>query len=127
MFRLILRPHHLLCIQKFTGHGYSPEFTAGMTETVQTLRGRPETAVTLVCGADVLCAHCPHCKDGCCASAEKTAAMDSAVLAVIGQSAGEWRTLSDKARRQILQTDRFQTICGSCQWFGLCCETEVFS
>ena len=45
-----LRPHHLLCIQKFTGHGYSADFTAHMTAVVSELAENPETAVTLAKG-----------------------------------------------------------------------------
>ena len=51
-----LRPHHALCIQKFTGHGYDEKFTAHMTGTVKVLRDRPETPVELVSGCDDLCA-----------------------------------------------------------------------
>jgi len=36
-----LRPHHLLCIQKFTGHGYSPSFTAHMHALTASLRQSP--------------------------------------------------------------------------------------
>ena len=45
-----LRPHHLLCIQKFTGHGHSADFTAHMTAVVSELAENPETAVTLAKG-----------------------------------------------------------------------------
>ena len=36
-----LRPHHLLCIQKFTGHGYDEPFTQHMTSIVSALKSHP--------------------------------------------------------------------------------------
>ena len=35
-----IRPHHLLCIQKYTGHGYDAAFTAHMTALVSGLSDR---------------------------------------------------------------------------------------
>ncbi|MBR5371292.1 MAG: DUF1284 domain-containing protein [Oscillospiraceae bacterium] len=119
-----LRPHHLLCIQKFTGHGYSPAFTAHMTALTASLRQSPAQSVTLICGADVLCAKCPHNRKGVCDSAEKVAALDAAVLETVGSMSGTWDTLSKAAREQILRTDKFHQICGTCQWYALCRSTE---
>ncbi len=65
---ICLRPHHLLCLQTFVGHGYSPEFTAHMTIVQKQLTTDPLTPITLVNGPDVLCGHCPNCVDGSCTS-----------------------------------------------------------
>lgn len=119
-----LRPHHLLCIQKFTGHGYSPAFTAHMTALTASLRQSPEQTVTLVSGADVLCAACPHLLNGVCASAEKVSAMDAAVREIVGETEGTWAFLADKARAEILRTEQFHHICGNCEWYALCRRTE---
>lgn len=59
-----LRPHHLLCLQTFVGHGYSPDFTKHMTYVKSLLTADPNTAITLVAGPDDLCGHCPNCVDG---------------------------------------------------------------
>ena len=63
-----LRPHHLLCLQTFVGHGYSPDFTKHMTYVKSLLTADPNTAITLVAGPDDLCGHCPNCVDGSCTS-----------------------------------------------------------
>lgn len=123
-----LRPHHLLCIRKFTGHGYDAAFTAHMTALTTQLRNAPDTPVTLVSCADDLCAACPHCCGGCCDAAEKTAALDTAVLTHCGLKTGEkaaWAALAETAAKLILQTDAFPEICSCCQWFALCRQTEV--
>ena len=65
---LHLRPHHLLCLQTFTGHGYSEEFVRHMTLVKNELARDPLTPVELVEGVDDLCAHCPNNMDGQCSS-----------------------------------------------------------
>ena len=123
-----LRPHHLLCIQKFTGHGYDAAFTAFMTALTGLLRSQPQTRITLVQGADDLCAHCPHLCGGVCDAAKKTAALDAAVLQackLAPDTADTWQTLSVCAYSIILQSQEFHKICARCQWYALCKITEV--
>ena len=79
-----LRPHHLLCIQKFTGHGYDADFTQHMNYIVSELRRDPETQITIVQGCDDLCKACPNNINGVCSSLEKVAGMDSSVLDICG-------------------------------------------
>ena len=121
-----LRPHHLLCIQLFAGHGYDAAFTSHMTKVVSLLHLHPQTEIQLHCGCDDLCAVCPHNRNGVCSSPEKTRQLDDAVLRECGLQDGqcaEWQTLAESASGRILQTDRFAAVCGNCQWYMLCCET----
>lgn len=123
-----LRPHHLLCIQKFTGHGYDAAFTAHMKSVVSELTAHPETQITLVQGCDDLCRMCPNQGSGVCTSLEKVVTMDSAVLRSCDLACGEalpWARAADKARERIFDTEEFQNICACCQWFSLCRRTEV--
>ena len=123
-----LRPHHLLCIQKFTGHGYNAPFTAHMTHVVTYLADKPMTEITLMRGCDALCEMCPNNAVNACTSLEKVDAMDSAVLGICGLDYGKsipWKHLASKARERIFETDEFNKICSSCQWFDLCKNTEV--
>ena len=122
-----LRPHHLLCIQKFTGHGYDPAFTGHMTALVRHLRTNPQTTVTPVSGADALCAACPHHSGGRCDAQEKVTAMDAAVQHLLNlpmQKPAVWSELAAAEKNAILQTDRFDEICAQCQWYPLCRRTE---
>lgn len=122
-----LRPHHLLCIQKFTGHGYDEAFTAHMTKLTAALKQEPETPVTLVRGCDALCARCPNNEEGACNSLEKVARMDEAALAACSLSYGDtapWSRLAAAARERIFQTAEFHRVCAACQWYALCGETE---
>ncbi|MGN0573111.1 MAG: DUF1284 domain-containing protein [Acutalibacteraceae bacterium] len=123
-----LRPHHLLCIQKFTGHGYNEVFTAHMKSVVSELSENPGAEITVAQGCDDLCKMCPNNINGVCASLEKPALMDSAVLGICGLTYGEkipWAKTAKKARELIFETEEFNKICACCQWFELCRSTEA--
>lgn len=118
-----LRPHHLLCIQKFTGHGYDADFTAHMQAVVSELAAHPRTAIQIAAGCDDLCGRCPHNRDGVCASLEKVEEMDRRVLQICRLSDGAaapWEDLAGRARKQILETAAFETVCARCQWVSFC-------
>ena len=122
-----LRPHHLLCIQKFTGKGYDAAFTAHMTAVCAALHDRPDTPVTLTAGCDDVCAACPHKAGAECDTAEKVQALDRAVSEHCALQAGmtaDWTSLKNIASAKILHTDAFAAVCCGCQWYGLCRETE---
>lgn len=123
-----LRPHHAMCIQKFTGHGYDETFTRHMTGLVSALRENPGTRVRIVPGADELCSACPNNLSGTCTSLPKVAAMDEAAERLCGLAPGEeltWGELSARARGRIFDTAEFDNICQSCQWYELCRSTPI--
>ena len=76
---LHLRPHHLLCLQTFVGHGYSESFVRQMTLVKKQLTIDPSTPIELVEGADDLCRHCPNLTKGTCSS-DKPAKFDELVM-----------------------------------------------
>ncbi|MCH5186788.1 MAG: DUF1284 domain-containing protein [Oscillospiraceae bacterium] len=123
-----LRPHHILCLQKFTGHGYDEEFTRHMTSVVMSLAQSPEAEIEIIRGCDELCGNCPNNSGGACTSLEKVAEMDSGVLKICGLDYGnstDWAELAQTARKRIFETEEFYNICARCQWFELCSGTEV--
>lgn len=123
-----LRPHHFLCIQKFTGHGYSADFTAHMKSIVSELTKNPATEITVTQGCDDLCKKCPNHQSGVCNSPQKVAFMDSTVLDVCNLTYGEtvlWTRAMGEARERIFGTNEFDHVCACCQWYELCKNTEV--
>ena len=42
---IVLRPHHLLCTQGYSGHGYSEAFVEHMNDVVHQLREVPGTKI----------------------------------------------------------------------------------
>ena len=123
-----LRPHHFLCIQKFTGHGYDEAFTKHMTEVVKHLANGSE--VILHKGCDDVCVACPYNQNGKCISSEKVDRLDEGVMRVCGFHygfEGPWKDMSKVAYDKILNTMEFDNICGDCQWYKLCKETKEAS
>ena len=123
---IILRPHHLLCLQKFTGHGYNRQFTSHMLSLVRKLTSNPETHISLTCKCDHLCSACPNRQNNKCTSSEKVLRMDFAVLDVCQlqlEKEQDWLSLSSTAKNLILETQKFDNICSQCQWYTLCKNT----
>lgn len=121
---ITLRPHHLLCIRKYTGHGYDARFTRHMDALVAELGHCPDTQIRLVRGCDDLCAVCPNNHGGSCESLQKVAAMDEAVLKAVGSpEGGIWQILTKRAEA-VLNSETFDAICSNCSWYTLCKNTE---
>ena len=119
---LRLRPHHLLCLQTFVGCGYSEEFVEHMAVVKRQLTEIPNTLITLVRGADDLCAHCPNCVEGQCTS-ENPALFDRLVeekLALL-QLRQEPVTVLEGIPNALHITDNLLAdCCPGCEWKGLC-------
>lgn len=94
-----------------------------MASVVSELTEHPFAQITMTKGCDDLCQKCPHNKNGICSSLEKVDHMDKFVLHACGLAYGDcdsWKSLADKAQKQIFETDAFYETCGGCQWFALC-------
>ena len=118
-----LRPHHLLCTRKFKGLGYSAAFTAHMAALVRSLRTDPQQPVQLICGTDDLCTACPHNRNGTCESAEKTAALDRALLHKMPTDHAAWSVFAD-AVTPLLEPEAFAEICSQCEWYETCARIQ---
>lgn len=118
-----LRPHHGLCACFFQGKGYSEAFAANMARVLCLLRKNPAQEIRLSCGADLLCAACPHCVSGVCETAEKTERYDRACLKACGLQDGgilPWEKYSQLILKNILLPGRRETVCGDCGWNEIC-------
>ena len=123
MEEIRLRAHHLLCIQKFVGEGYDGVFTQNLAKIVTYLRAHPETEITVIEGCDEVCKSCPNNVGETCTDGEKITELDGGVLDTCKLICGErdtWKNLSNRARELIFKTDKFEKICGACQWYNLC-------
>jgi hypothetical protein len=124
---IVLRGHHLLCMLGYRGMGYSAEFSANMTHVYNQLREKPEVTITLIEGADDLCACYPlnevsHCQN------QLVMERDAAVLERLGLQTGntlEWQDILHKVRANIAP-EHIEVLCHTCQWraYGVC-ETGV--
>ena len=122
-----IRPHHLLCIQKFTGHGYDEKFTAHMKSVVAKITENKEIEIEIIEGCDYICEMCPDNKNGVCVSDKKVSLMDSKVRDICKIGNGEkvkWKEAEKKANEMILKTEKFEKVCAVCEWYELCKGTK---
>lgn len=123
-----LRPHHILCIQKFIGKGYNEDFTLHMNAIVSKLIDNPKVQIIITHGCDDICERCPNNINELCTSFDKVAMMDASVLSTCNLNYGEtvsWIELAYMARKSIFKTNRFNEICDECEWIELCKKTEI--
>ena len=123
---LHLRPHHLLCIQNYRGHGYSSDFHQKMTAVIEALQGPSGAEITLTADADDLCGSCPHCRNGSCES-DNPARFDALVLAhtkTAPQDTFTWKLSpgTDMSPVPSVTKDLLEKCCRGCSWFNLCLE-----
>ena len=124
---LLLRPHHGLCLQFFVGKGYSPEFTAHMSATLNLLADNPAQPLQLVCRTDHFCSRCPHNRDGLCESGQKVDTYDQAVLSLCGLQENRqlsWQDFRALVSRKIIEPGKQPQVCTGCQWLDLCREVS---
>ena len=80
--KLVLRGHHLLCLQGFQGYGYDENFVKNMTKINQ-MRKSANTIISLTNSPDDICKSCPNLKDNLCENQkqnERIKSMDEEVL-----------------------------------------------
>ena len=114
-----IRAHHAMCLTFFKGKGYSGEFVGNMRAMKAILEENPK--VRLLNSADDICAACPNKLTEICA--ENASRYDREVLRRCGLSVGDtlpYRDFSQKVIETILRPGLRGSICGGCQWSGLC-------
>ncbi len=116
-----IRAHHGMCLSFFRGKGYSGEFNANMWRMKERLAQNPE--VTLLCGTDDVCAHCPNRHAGVCDSFEKVEDYDRKVLSLCALSENiclHWNDFAALVQENIIAAGKRESICGDCEWNELC-------
>ena len=123
---IVLRPHHLLCTQGYSGHGYSEAFVEHMNDVVHQLREVPGTKIQLTFSTDTLCSCCPN-KLGTdlCDTQEKVKRYDRKTVEYFGLEEKDYvyqdliRAMDAKATPEMLAD-----ICRDCCWFPVsaCCK-----
>lgn len=105
MENIKLRYHHLMCLPRFQGKGYSDDFCKNMQAVKDSVAN---DNYELVSGCDDICRHCPNMINGICVDEEKVGKYDIAVREAI--SKGITPTPSE--------------ICSDCKWYYICRNVE---
>lgn len=66
-----IRPHHLLCIPRFYGGGYSKEFGKNLKKICFDIRKNPNLKIIISKECDDICKKCPYKKDEVCKKTPK--------------------------------------------------------
>ena len=121
--KLILRGHHLLCLQGFQGYGYDKAFVENMTE-INRIRRLSNTTVTLTDSQDDICKACPNLKEGLCKNQrqnESIKSMDGEVLSKLDPSKEYYALNLFKEVEKIFNSkESVSKICSKCMWHKEC-------
>lgn len=124
----MLRPHHLLCIQGYTGHGYSENFIKNMNKITNALEDK--SLIRIIHGCDNICAACPNnLRNGNCVFQDKVSYLDACALKILNIKYNNIYYYSNtvKAIKQALTVETFQKTCSKCKWFPYgYCEKGLF-
>lgn len=132
-YKFAIRPHHLLCMQGYSGKGYDKGFVANMDMIVGTLRSNPETKIRLLADCDNICKACPHQKmigdtpkcmekdeaDNTSKMTREKAMLD--FLGLIENEVYEIGYLFDLVNLKIQTKAKAEEIfCDNCMWLDIC-------
>ena len=121
--KLILRGHHLLCLQGFQGYGYDEDFIRNMDEINQ-IRKLGDTTIQITNEADDICKACPNLKNNLCINKtqnDRITSMDNEVLSKLNSSK-EYDALDlFKNIEEIFNSkETVNDICFKCMWHKEC-------
>ena len=117
---IVLRPHHLLCTQGYSGHGYSPAFVENMDKVVERLRNGDDR-IRITYSTDDLCKKCPNkIGEDCCKTQDKVKWFDDRVVRYFGIEEKEYRyreiteEIDDRMTGEMMDD-----ICSRCSWYPI--------
>lgn len=96
-----IRYHHLMCIPRFKGEGYSQAFCNNMQKIKNSIK---DGNYDLVDSCDDVCAFCPNNINGICKNDDKVRFYDFKVKEALSQG-----------KKPVIQD-----ICADCQWYYIC-------
>lgn len=118
---LLLRPHHLLCTQGYSGRGYSRDFVRHMDRVVEYLRNDPEASFRLIFSTDDLCCACPHKKDeNLCDTNEKVTRFDRKLVHYfqLEEKIYHYKEIISYIDRNMTE-EMLADICEGCEWYPI--------
>lgn len=122
---IILRAHHLLCLEGFEGYGYNYDFIENMKYIISVLDKNPE--VIIIDGCDDICSKCPEMKNYLCNSKnggeELVKNMDFNVIKKLGIKSGmsfNYKEINNSVKEIFKTKKDLEGICSVCSWKDIC-------
>ena len=131
MAELLIRGHHLLCIQGFRGLGYSIDFVENMTKIAKDFRNlESDFPVKVISGLDDACTACPNRGVRICeanaGSNKHVIEMDQKVIKHLNLVTWKNYQKSEllKLIAEKIEANDLDYLCKGCSWlqYGLCKE-----
>ena len=124
---IILRAHHLLCMQGFQGYGYDKKFVDNVYFILSQIDDNSELELELVADCDDICMKCPNMKENLCkrepGADEKIKRMDRLVLLKLRVDEGTRVKVDDileKVNKKFKSHSDIELICSDCEWKKEC-------
>lgn len=122
MSEFLIRPHHMLCLQFFEGHGYSDGFVENMQKVKEYLE-KENPIVHIHEGVDDICRSCPKNQGKNCINEENVLGHDRRVYSEVKETVGtdnDWDTITKAIKKEIIESGKMPEVCGECTWSSIC-------
>lgn len=124
---IVLRGHHLICLNFFRGEGYNEFFVENLRKIMKRI---DEEAIEIAHGPDDICRSCPHLEDNRCIydknSDEKVREMDSQAVRLFNIKSGSIRWSEIKNKIPLIFSQWYKNYCLDCDWLDECNKNEFF-
>ena len=124
----ILRGHHLICLNFFTGEGYDEAFIKNLSDIIN--KAKIE-GVKTCSGPDDVCIKCPHLKNNECRydenADEEIKKMDEMALSLLKTAPDttvSWQEINGKIPE--IFAEWYQSFCLDCDWKKVCGKNRFF-
>jgi len=123
---IMIRAHHLLCMQGFQGYGYSKDFETHMQRIIIFLDKNPSTKIQIITKTDELCSHCPYNYKNSCNidkySHNIMEKLDKLIIKKFSLKENQIYTIEDalKLVNDNINHTILMEICGNCSWNSKC-------
>jgi uncharacterized protein len=119
---IIIRAHHLLCMQGFQGYGYSKDFERHMEMIITFLNSNPSTEIQIITYVDEICSKCPYRVEGKCAKDRGIERIDNFVLEFTAIEENQIYSFDNaiKIVNNDLDHNDVMIICDKCSWKNKC-------
>lgn len=124
--KILLRPHHLICLQGYKGLNYSKSQVSSWKEISKHLSTNQDTDILIISGSDDLCRKCPaliSTKQSQCIE-NSVNKLDKKIAEIIGLVQGQTYKYSDilKKVQDNFTKAQHEQLCSGCAWWkkGLC-------
>ena len=120
---VILRAHHLMCIQGYPTKGYTPEFVDNFWEVAKKVNNNPDQKILVTAGVDDTCTACPFNDNHYCIKKENDGMnrLDHHLLRILKIREGQVikaRDLNLKYKKDL--EGKCSLICHWCEWKNHC-------